>query len=256
MSNNALEKWRAGAASGDARKIETALARLGQAQPQQRNTGGGIVRHGRLIVVLDLTASREGGLTQARKATAAMFEAITSFGSVAVKLVFFRGRECKAGKWERNAEAVCGSMLALSCRCGHTKIGRVLRLVADEPGPVSGVVYIGDHCEEDGDELAALAGRLGEKHIPVWMFHEIDHADERWKLAKPIFEAMAAESGGAYCPFGAASADTLRELLSTVAAFSAAGAEGINGIEQARTPEARQLRNRLLLPPAPKRLKC
>jgi hypothetical protein len=243
MNNYGLEKWQAGSESNDARKIDAALAQFGQVEKKS----GGASRCGRLIVALDLTGSREWSLKQAGKATAAMLEAIAALGSVTVKLVFFRGRECKAGPWQDDADAVCRSMLGLSCMTGHTKIGRVLRLVRDEPGPISGVVYIGDHCEEEGDELTALAGQLGEKHIPVFVFHECADDDDRWIAAKPIFKAIAAASSGAYTEFKPDSGAVLRELLSNIGAFSAAGVEGVKQIGQATTPEARQLQGRLLL---------
>lgn len=184
-------------------------------------------------------------MREARRATAATFDALASFGAVAVKLAYFRSRDCKAGPWQTDAGAVCRSMLSLSCRTGYTQIGRILRLAESEREPVSGVVYIGDTVEEDGDELAAIAHRLGEKRIPVFVFHERGR-DGEWS-AQEIFEAITEESGGAYCPFGAESADALRELLSTVAAFSAAGTEGVKRIGKPVTPEARQLKGRLLL---------
>jgi hypothetical protein len=247
-----LEQWRAGAVSRDARKIDAALERLGVGEIQTGLPRGncGARKTGRLVVALDLTGSREWGLKAARKATAAMFQAIAALGSVAVKLVYFRGREIKAGLWQEDAEAVCRSMLTLSTAWGNTKIGRVLELVADEPGPVSAMVYVGDHSEEDGNELVKLAQRLGAKRIPVFVFQEISDDDDRWIKAKPVFEAIASASGGHYCPFNSGAADALQEMLSTVAAFSAAGSEGLKQVVQPLTVEARRLQGRLLMLPA------
>ncbi len=224
------------------RSMNAALERLGRIEAKGIETRGAA----RVIVGLDLTASREWCLREARRAMAAMFDALAALGSIAIKLAYFRGEECKAGPWQNDAGAVCRSMLSLSCRSGATQIGRILRLAGNEPGPVSAVVYIGDTAEEDADELAALARRLGKKHIPVFVFHECGRHGE-WS-AQEIFEAIAEQSGGAYCPFGAESADALRELVSTVAAFSAAGTEGVRRIGQAVTVEGQQLRARLLLP--------
>lgn len=58
---------------------------------------------------------------------------------------------------------------------------------------------------------------------------------------------MAEASGGVYCEFNGNSGEVLREMLSSVAAFAAAGHEGVKRIGRAATPEARQLQTRLLL---------
>ena len=47
-----------------------------------------------------------------------------------------------------------------------------------------------------------------------------------------LFEYMAELSHGAYCPFGTGSAAAMRELLSTVAAFSTAGIEGVKQVQK------------------------
>jgi hypothetical protein len=223
--------------------MNAALERLGQVEVK-----GSIreTRAGALLFGIDLTASREWSLTEARRATAAMFDAVASLGPVSVKLAYFRGEECKAGPWRTDAGAVCRSLLSLACRTGYTQIGRILRMAESEPGPVSAVVLIGDNCEEDGDELAALAHRLGQKHIPVFVFHEQGRTGD-W-AEREIFEAVAAASGGVYCPFGGESGEALRELLSGVAAYSVAGAEGVKRIGLPVTVEGQGLRARLLLP--------
>ena len=56
------------------RTMNAALERLGRMGPLERRSIG------RLIVALDLTGSRAESLKQARKATAAMFEAIGAIG--------------------------------------------------------------------------------------------------------------------------------------------------------------------------------
>jgi len=226
------------------RTMNVALERLGQVEAKRslKETRGAA----RVIVGVDLTASREWCLREARRAMAGMFDALAALGSIAVKLAYFRGEDCKAGPWQNDARAVCRSMLALSCKAGGTQIGRILRLAGNEPGPVSAVVYIGDTCEEDGDELAALAHRLGQKHIPVYVFHERGRFGE-W-FAQEIFEAIAAASGGVYCPFGAQSGEALRELLAGVAAFAAGGCDGVKKLGLPVTIEGRQLQARLLLP--------
>jgi hypothetical protein len=253
MNNNAIVRRNEGQLSrsleDEWKSMNAALAKVG---PIQNAKPRPFRRTGRLIIALDLTSSRETSLRQARIATAAMFEVLQSIGAggLAVKLVYYRGQECKASGWERDAGVLRRAMEKLSCKAGYTQIGRVLNLALDEKEPVSGVVFVGDSCEEDADELVDLAADLGDKNTPVFVFHDFNGRDiEAARAAAPIFEDIAEASSGAYCPFGVTSAGALREVLASVAVFSAAGAEGVKQIEQATTPEARHLQARLMLGP-------
>ena len=245
--NNWLEKWRGDddkALSPERRRMKEALARLDQVKKDATPPR----RLARLAIILDLTGSRSASLCNARIATTAMFDAIKTFGSIAVKMIYFRGLlECKASAWESDPALVCQAMQRLSCATGETQIARALQQVLSEKEPVAAVVYIGDHCEDHRDELAALAQRFGERSMPLYLFHECADHDQRSLKAKPIFHAMAEASGGAYCEFRPDAGDVLRELLSTVAAFSAAGTEGVKQTPLPQTIEARQLHARFLL---------
>jgi hypothetical protein len=246
---NQLEKWRkvnkslvtGGAGSSERQRMEEALGRLQRAEWKR------IVDRpsGRLIFGLDLTGSREPGLRHARIATAAMFDTIKAIGPVQVKLIYYRGiRECRAGAWNDPA-VVSRSMVTLCCESGETQIARLLRAAFAEEKKISGVVFVGDHCEDNAAELRDLAQAFGERSIPLFMFHECDD-DERSLEAKPIFKCMAEASGGVYVEFRPDSGVVLREMLSNVAALAAAGTEGVRQVPLPKTPEARQLRGRLL----------
>jgi hypothetical protein len=249
MNNNAIERTgnndKAMKALDDEwRLMNAALDRLGQVEAREQSPA----RHGgRLIFGLDLTGSREASLRHARIATAAMFDTIEAVGAVAVKLVYYRGAECRAGAWHDDPGVVSKAMLRLSCKSGGTQIRKVLRFALDEEERLSGLVFIGDHCEEDADELAALAQKLGARKVPIFVFHEVADHDARSLDARPVFERMAEFSGGVYTEFKPDSGVILRELLATVAAFSAGGHEGLKQVGQPLTPEARQLRGSLLL---------
>lgn len=241
--NNKLEKWHNDEKALDVerRLMNEALARLNEVKYEPRPAG-------QIIFGLDLTGSREPSLHHARIATAAMFDAIKAIGKVAVKLVYYRGtNECRASKWHGDPATLSRSMLTLSCETGLTQIARLLRLALAEKEKLSGMVFVGDHCEDDGDELLGLAQTLGKKSIPLFMFHECADHDERSLAAKPIFKSMANASGGVYVEFKPDSGAVLREMLANVAAFSAAGVEGVRKIAMPETPEARQLQGRLLL---------
>jgi hypothetical protein len=224
--------------------ISEALARIEGVR--ETRAGGG------LIFGIDLTASREESLREARIATAAMFDVLRSIAAdrLAVKLVYYRGQECRASGWEHDPAVLRRAMEKLSCKAGATQITEVLRLALAEKKPLSGVVFIGDVIEEERDELAEIAERLGERNIPLFVFHDYGGRDvQAVEAAGPEFEYLAELTGGAYCRFGAGAAAALRELLSTVAAFSAGGIEAVKQVPRISTPEARQLRTRLLLGP-------
>jgi len=247
MSNNGLEKWRAGSLSNDARKIDGALERFGKIRAREQSA---VRRGGRLIFALDLTGSREASLEHARIATAAMFDALKMIGVIAVKLIYYRSTdECRASAWHGDPEALSRMMRTLTCETGETQIARVLQAALDEKEPIDGVVFVGDHCEDNPDELLGLAARLGKRSVPLFIFHECADNDERSLKAKRVFKRMARASGGLYVEFKPDSGAVLREMLSSVAAFSAAGSEGVKQVTAARTPEARQLQARLMLGP-------
>jgi len=240
--NNELATRRAAEMALDKERhlMNAALARL------EKKHGGG---KGRLIFALDLTGSREHSLKQARVATTAMFDAIKALGAVAVKLVYYRGSECRATQWHDDPAVLAQAMRRLSCETGGTQIARVLRLALDEPEPVSGVVFVGDHCEDDPGELRGQAQELGRKSIPLFVFHECADRDENSIAAKPVFKRMASLSGGVYVEFRNTAGAVLRELLATVGALAVAGVEGVNRVALPETPEARQLQRLLLAAP-------
>jgi hypothetical protein len=143
------------------------------------------------------------------------------------------------------------SIRRLCCETGETQIARLLRVALGEREKVSGVVFVGDHCEEKPGELLALAAPLGQRSMPLFVFHECADHDRGSLQAKPVFKRMAEARGGVYVEFKPDSGAVLREMLSSVAAFTAAGHEGVKQVGRAATPEGRQLQGRLLVGPAP-----
>jgi len=244
--NNAIDRWREGekALDTERRLLNEALARFNKTEIKQ----GSARAVGRLIFGLDLTASREHSLQRARVATAAMFGTVKAIGAIAVKLIYYRGsNECRESAWHDDPAVLSEEMQRLSCEAGETQIGRILLSALREKEKLAGVVFVGDHCEDDRGELLQAAEMLGQKSIPLFIFHECDDDDRRSLKAKPIFKSMAAASGGEYVEFKPDSSAALHEMLSNVAAFSAGGVEGVRQMPALKTPEARQLQRRLLL---------
>lgn len=180
---------------------------------------------GRLIFAMDATASREPSWDRAAKLQGEMFDATAAIGGLDVQLVFYRGfNECKASKWLSNAQSLHAAMSAVFCVGGETQIARVLRhaLTEADAHKIGALVFVGDAMEEKLDVLASIAGKLGLKGVPVFLFHEGNDA-----TAARAFQEIARLTRGAYCRFDANSAEQLRALLGAVAAYAAGGAKAL-----------------------------
>ncbi|MBI1209037.1 MAG: VWA domain-containing protein [Azospirillum sp.] len=181
-------------------------------------------RRGRLVFAMDATSSREPSWDQACQIHGEMFEATESLGGLDVQLAYFRGySECRTSPWMSQARDLLQRMAAVRCQAGQTQIGRILTQAIKETkqAKVNAVVYVGDCVEEDSRRLGDLAGELGLLGVPVFVFHEM--GDREAPRARPVFEAIAKRSGGAYCPFDASSPQQLKDLLSAVAVYAAGG---------------------------------
>jgi len=180
---------------------------------------------GRLIFAMDATMSRQPTWDMALGLQAGMFSSVKAVGGLDVQLVYFRGfGECRSSKWVKNPEALASLMTQVSCRGGHTQIGRVLSHALNETNDtrVNALVYVGDCMEENIDDLSAVAGELGLLGMPVFLFQEGNDTK-----AETAFREIARLTGGAYCRFDAGSAAQLRELLSAVAVYAAGGRKAL-----------------------------
>ena len=200
--------------------VDTFLKRLA-ATPNAAPPGA----KGRLLFALDATASREPTWDRACQIQGEMFSQTEALGGLQVKMAFFRGfGEFRATGWIGNSAELVRRMTGVRCLGGHTQIGRVLdhALAETKKQPVSAVVYIGDCMEEEADDLCALAGQLGVRKVPVFVFQEgMD------PVALGTFQQMAKLSGGAFCQFDSSSAQQLRDLLSAVAVYAAGGRKAL-----------------------------
>ncbi|MEP2814218.1 MAG: VWA domain-containing protein, partial [Alphaproteobacteria bacterium] len=97
-----------------------------------------------------------------------------------------------------------------------------------------------DSFEEDVDALGKTAGELGLLGVPVFMFHEGEDP-----IARFGFQQIAKLSGGAYCSFDAASADTLKELLAAVAVYAAGGRRALENHAQAKGGETLRIAHQI-----------
>lgn len=187
---------------------------------------------GRLMFAMDATASREPMWDRACRIQGEMFTATQGLGALAIQLVWYRGfAEFDASGWLTNSAELVRRMTAVSCHAGETQIARVLEHAIAEARQrkVNAVVFVGDCVEESVDRLGKLAGDLGLLGVPVFVFHEGGEP-----VARQCFEQIARLSGGAYCPFDAASASALRDLLVAAATFAVGGHRALEDFNRKR----------------------
>jgi hypothetical protein len=196
--------------------VDTFLRKVAAAPPQLQAGPGG-----RLLFAMDATASRAALWDRASHIQAEMFQETAQLGTLHVQLAYYRGYgEFRAGPWHEGSGPLLREMTAVTCLSGLTQIAKVLRHCLEQTRlqKVQALVFIGDCCEEDPAILAELAGQLGLRGVPAFIFQEGHQPD-----AERVFRKIAALTGGAWCHFDASSAQQLRELLTAVAVYAVGG---------------------------------
>ncbi len=176
---------------------------------------------GRLLFAIDATASRQPSWDRACQLQGEMFLAVRDIGALAVSLAYYRGfGEFAATPFLASAEELARRMSGVSCLGGQTQILRTLKHALAETARerVHAVIFIGDAIEEEIDPICHVAGELGLRGTPVFVFQEGSSP-----LATSGFGQIAKLSGGAHASFDAGSASALRELLRAVATYAAGG---------------------------------
>jgi hypothetical protein len=176
---------------------------------------------GRLLFAMDATASREPTWDQACALQGEMFVAAEGVGGLDVRLAFYRGfGEFKVSRWTSNGRELARLMGSVRCLAGRTQIGRVLRYAGEQcrESRINAVVFVGDCCEEDVDQVGHEAGELGLLGLPVFVFQ-----DGNDRTASQIFPQIAKLTRGAYSKFDRSSPEQLKRLLGAVAAYAAGG---------------------------------
>lgn len=194
---------------------------------------------GRLIFAMDATASRGPTWDHACQLQAEMFAETAALGGLAIQLCYYRGfNEFRASGWLTDTATLQRHMAAVQCLGGHTQIRKVLRhaITAAKQQQVNALVFVGDCMEESVDDLCQLAGKLGIRGVPAFLFHEGGDS-----VAEQAFRQIAKLTNGAYCPFDADSAQQLRDLLSAVAVYAAGGRRALERFSQRRGETVRRL---------------
>jgi hypothetical protein len=202
-------------------------------------------RPGRLLFAIDATASRQPTWDRACQLQGEMFRAVKDIGGLAVSLAYYRGfQEFAATPFVTSAEDLARRMTGVACLGGQTQILRTLKhaLAETQKERVNAMVFIGDALEEDVDPVCHVAGELGLRGTPVFVFQEGHNP-----IAANAFAQVAKLSGGAHAPFDAASATALADLLRAVAVYAAGGRRALAALAG---PAARRIAGQL---PAPRR---
>src|SRR5436190_18193072 len=181
---------------------------------------------GRLLFAMDATASREPTWDHACSIQGEMFVAAEALGGLDVRLAFYRGfDEFKVSRWTSDGRELARLMSGVRCLAGRTQIGRLLRYAGEQrrESRIDAVVFVGDCCEEDVDQVGHEAGQLGLLGLPVFVFQEGND-----RVASRLFPQIAKLTRGAYCKFDRTSPDELRKLLGAVAAYAAGGRQALD----------------------------
>jgi hypothetical protein len=178
----------------------------------------------RMIFAMDATGSREPTWEMAGKLHREMGAAL---GGLTLQLIFFGGTACKSSQWVVGGQRLAELMIKVRCVTGCTQINRVLQHVLTESREhtIRALVYVGDCCEESGEELFGLAEQLKRRTIPIFVFQEGTDS-----VAEPIFRRLAQITDGIYASFDTGSAEQLRKLLAGAADYAAGRHKSISDL--------------------------
>jgi hypothetical protein len=196
---------------------------------------------GRLMFAIDATASREATWALARQLQGDMFRAAAPVGKLEVQLVFYRGQECRSSKWLTSGERLAALMNKVHCVAGMTQIGRVFGHALREhekKAPVGALTVIADAFEENVEDVAALASKLGMVGCPIFMFQDVSQG--RDATARNAFRLFALKSGGAYFEFNpntSRAVELLSEQLNAMARLAVGDAKALQNIGTPSQPQ-------------------
>ena len=137
----------------------------------------------RLIFAIDATASRERTWDQAAGLTAEMLQAAQGIGGLALSLAYYRGfGEFRATPFLQDAQDLARRLSGVACLGGKTQIQAVLdhALAETKQDRIRALIFIGDAMEENADTLCHIAGELGLRGTPIFVFHE--DAEKRLRI--------------------------------------------------------------------------
>jgi len=197
---------------------------------------------GRLVFIIDATASREHSWQAAQEIQIQMFEAARQFGNLHVRLMFFGGDYFEDTGWTDDPNYLKQKMAPVQCIGGYTQYLKAFTKLDSEIN--SGcVVLVGDcfeHYNKDEQNIYNIANRLGLRKCPVFCLHE-------GNLYEDHFNKIAEVSGGAYLNFGPGISLQLNDCFKSVAAFSTGGLKALDQLKSKGDKAASKMKNQLKL---------
>lgn len=179
----------------------------------------------RLLFGIDATASRQPTWDAASKTQGELFNAAHQISNIVIQLCFYRGfNEFIISDWLTSEIELKRQMEQVSCLGGQTQILRLLRhaILEHNKLAVKALLFIGDACEENPDQLYNLAGQCGLLKLPIFIFQEGSN-----RKASDSFRTLANLSGGVHTMFDASSASTLAALLGALSRYVAGGKQAL-----------------------------
>jgi len=181
--------------------------------------------HGRIILAIDATGTRQAIWDQIGKLQATMFVSGEQKTGLSVQLVYYRGSdECRASKWVSNAQSLYHLMGNIRCEGNIMQLSKVLSHSGKEHSKkrVSALVFIGDTVTEDVETLKEQATKLAKQGFRAIMVQDgIDSHTEK------TFRAIAEVTNGAFLRFDQRFPKPLEEALSAAAMFATGGIQGL-----------------------------
>tara|TARA_B100000579_G_scaffold426598_1_gene434042 strand:- start:1333 stop:2019 length:687 start_codon:yes stop_codon:yes gene_type:complete len=178
-------------------------------------------KQSRLLFGIDATASRQPTWNAACRTQGELFTAAHQISNIAIQLCFYRGfSEFTVSNWLTSETDLKYQIAKVACQGGQTQILRLLKHAITEHNKlaVKALLFIGDACEEDLDQLSNLAGQCGLLQLPIFVFQEGTD-----KNATDSFRMLANLSGGVHTTFDASSASTLASLLGALSRYIVGG---------------------------------
>ena len=182
-------------------------------------------KQSRLLFGIDATASRQPTWDAACRTQGELFTAAHQISNIAIQLCFYRGfGEFTVSDWLTSETDLKYQIEKVACQGGQTQILRLLKHAIFEHNKlaVRALLFIGDACEENQDQLYNLAGQCGLLQLPIFIYQE--GTDRK---ATDSFRTLANLSGGVHTTFDASSASTLAALLGALSRYVVGGKQAL-----------------------------
>lgn len=182
-------------------------------------TGFTTIRVPKLIFAMDATASRETSWAMAMQLQSEMV-AMAGTEGLAVAIGYFNNEFCDVtSNYFTDARSAASYMRSIRMSSCYTKIVPLLREFeghARNPNGARVAIFVGDMFEEEPVAAMAQAAKLKTLGFRVFMLLEGGNA-----VAGQNFRSISEATGGVFARFDAGAKPQLRELMQSIAAYTA-----------------------------------